>query len=83
MYDDTNDTTCNVCGYERPPYTPGDMDDNGAVDLDDAIYFLFHVNFPNFYPLNQPADMDKNGTVDLDDAIYFLFHVNVPDFYPI
>ena len=61
----------------------GDVDGDSDVDLDDAIYFLFHVNFPEFYPVSQPVNFDGKGGVDLEDAIYFLFHVNFPEFYPL
>lgn len=83
VYDSPEDPDCNVCGYERPPYLPGDTDGDGDVDLDDAIYLLFHVNFQASYPVNQPVDFDNSGEVDLDDAIYLLFHVNFKESYPL
>ncbi len=83
VYDDRNDLICNECDYERPPYIPGDVDENDKVDLDDAIYLLYHVNFSSIYPVEQPVDFDGSGTVDLDDAIYLLYHVNFPDTYPL
>ena len=64
-------------------YTPGDVDGVEGVTLDDAIYALFAINFPEAYALNQPIDFDGNGKIDLDDAIYLLFHVNFPDTYPL
>ena len=36
---------CENCGLL------GDHDGNGVVNLDDAIYLLYHVNFPEKYPL--------------------------------
>ncbi len=61
----------------------GDVDDNGKVDLDDAIYLLYHVNFPDVYKVNQTTDFDSSGASDLDDAIYLLYHVNFPTVYPL
>lgn len=61
----------------------GDADGSGNVDMDDAIYLLFHINFPASYPIEQTADYDGNGKVDTDDAIYLLFHVNFPASYPL
>ncbi len=62
---------------------PGDLDENGEVDLDDAIYLLYHVNFSSKYPLSQSADFNSDGNTDLDDAIYLLYHVNFPNKYPL
>lgn len=83
VYSDKADLICDECGHERPAYTPGDVDGNDKVDLEDAIYFLFHVNFPEFYPVEQPTDFNQDSKTDLEDAIYFLFHVNFPEIYPL
>ena len=61
----------------------GDVDNDGDVDMDDAIYLLFNVNFPASYPVGQPANFDGLGEVTMDDAIYLLFHVNFPSSYPL
>ncbi len=68
---------------QSTPVLKGDVDSSGTVDLDDAIYLLYHVNFSDSYLVNQPADFDSSGTVDLDDAIYLLYHVNFPGSYPL
>ena len=82
-YTDANDLTCNLCGHTRPAFIKGDVNDNRVLDMDDAIYLLFNVNFASAYPINQPADFDGNGRVDMDDAIYLLFHINFSDAYPL
>lgn len=61
----------------------GDVDGSGTVDVDDAIYLLFHVLFGEGYEVNQSCDFDGTGEVDVDDAIYLLFHVLVGDGYPL
>ena len=61
----------------------GDVDGVDGVDLNDAIYLLYHVNFADTYPVNQTCDFDGNGEVDLNDAIYLLYHVNFPSSYPL
>ena len=61
----------------------GDVDGDSDVDIDDAIYLLFHINFKESYPMNQSANFDGLGEVDTDDAIYLLFHVNFKDSYPL
>ncbi len=61
----------------------GDLDENGEVDLSDAIYLLYYVNFPSNYPINQSVDFNNDGNSDLNDAIYLLYHVNFPANYPL
>lgn len=61
----------------------GDVNIDGEVDMDDAIYSLFHINFPDFYPTLVIVDFDGNGRINMDDAIYLLFHVNFPSSYPL
>ena len=80
-YTNDKDTDCNKCGFVR--FTKGDVDRVEGVDLNDAIYLLYHVNFKDTYPVGQPVDFDGSGTVDLNDAIYLLYHVNFKDTYPL
>ena len=56
----------------------GDMDGDGELTIDDAIYLLLHVMFGDEdYPLSaqQTADTDGDGVPSIDDAIYLLLHV--------
>ena len=72
-YVDVND--CSVT-KDIQLYIPGDVDNNGIVNTDDAIYLLYNVMFGDEdYPMNQDCDFDGNGTVNTDDAIYLLYHV--------
>ncbi|MBQ8396047.1 MAG: hypothetical protein IJX54_03500, partial [Oscillospiraceae bacterium] len=53
----------------------GDLDDDGDVDKNDAIYCLYSVLFGEVrYPLNQDADFNGDGSLDKNDAIYLLYH---------
>ena len=61
----------------------GDFDSNELVNEDDAVYLLYHLNFPEAFPISQDADFDKNGSVGLEDAFYLLYHVNFPTDYPL
>ena len=67
----------------EPPRTPGDMNDDDKVDADDAIHLLWHVYFPDEYPLIGSGDVNNSGAVDADDAIHLLWHVYFPDEYPL
>ena len=56
-------------------YTLGDINDDDAVDKNDAIYLLYSVLFgESQYPLNQSCDFNADGSVDKNDAIYLLYH---------
>ena len=71
VYDAASDGGCDECGHIR--FIRGDMDQDGDVDSDDAIYLLYYVMFKGVgYPINQPADMDGNDKANVDDAIYLL-----------
>ena len=72
-------------GYTTAPVLsiPGDVDNDGDVDLDDAIYLLYHVNFKETYPVGQSVDFNGDGGDDLDDTIYLLYHVNFKETYPL
>lgn len=75
--------TFEVTVLERPPFIPGDVDGNNVLELDDAIYLLYHINFKDSYRVNQPVDFDGNNAEELDDAIYLLYHVNFKEDYPL
>ncbi len=64
-------------------YAPGDLDRNGTLDSDDAIYLLRHVLFPEKYPVYAWAEWNGDGVLDSDDAIYLLRHVLFPEKYPL
>ena len=62
---------CGICGISF-----GDMDANGSVDHNDAIYLLLYTMFGGEqYPLEVLyADIDGNGSVEQEDAVYLLLH---------
>ena len=64
---------------ERPEVLVGDLDGDGYVTSDDAIYLLYHTINGTEYPVNQNVDFDGNGHVTSDDAIYLLYQVMLPE----
>lgn len=64
-------------------HVPGDMDGNRSVDRDDVMQLLWHITFPELYPLEVPADFVPNGKLDRDDVMQLLWHVTFPDLFPL
>ena len=62
---------------------PGDVNKDGKVTTDDAIYLLNYTTNSSQYPVEQEVDFDGSGSVTSDDAIYLLYHVMLPSSYPI
>ena len=57
---------------------PVDLNGDGKMNTDDAVYLLLHVMFgPEDYPVpaDTNLDFDNSGGVDTDDAVYLLLHI--------
>ena len=64
-------------------YISGDVNEDGKVDDQDAEYLLYHIFYPQQYPVRQDCDFNKDGSVDDKDAEYLLYHIFFPDAYPL
>ena len=61
----------------------GEIDGNGIINSDDAIYLLRNTLFSNIYPVISEDDVDGNGTYNSDDAVYLLRYTLFPNLYPL
>ena len=61
----------------------GDVNGDGVVDSDDAIYLLRFTFNPDSYPLHASGDVDGSGSIDSDDAIYLLRYTFDSELFPI
>ena len=64
-------------------HTPGDIDLNGQKNRDDVMLLLWHISFPDRFPITVPADFTNDDTVDRDDVMALLWHISFPDKFPL
>lgn len=62
----------------EPKALRGDVNSDGAVDIEDAAYVVEYINGEAQPSAAQEklADIDKNGTVDIEDAVAVINHIN-------
>lgn len=75
--------TSSLNAYALEGYDIGDVNGDGKLNTDDAIYLLRHTLLPSSYPVNQLCDFNGDGKVNTDDAIYLLRHTLLPSQYPL
>lgn len=63
----------------------GDIDGDGEITMNDAIYLFNAAMFPNQYHISAGQKTDYNGDskFDMNDAIYLFNHAMFPEQYPI
>ena len=64
-------------------YLPGDIDLNLVVDKEDVMQLLWHISFPDMFPIEVPADFTGDGVLDKEDVMQLLWHVSFPDMFPL
>ena len=62
---------------------PGDVDDNGVLDDQDAVRLLMHYLFPNDYTIQGEKDTNGDGIFNDRDAVHLLMHYLFPADYPL
>ena len=65
-------TSTRILHYEIVTTEPGDVNDDGFVNSDDAVYISDYLKDSEKYPLAVSGDLDGNGTVDIKDAVYIV-----------
>ncbi|WP_400211108.1 InlB B-repeat-containing protein [Candidatus Methanarcanum hacksteinii] len=63
----------------------GDLDSDGDVDEDDAVYLLLYTFRASTHPIpeGQNVDYNNDGVINSDDAIYLKNYVVNPTQYPL
>jgi len=54
-------------------YKLGDMNSDGVITDRDAVYLMYHIHFPEDYPIHGDGNLDGIGNCDHKDAIYILY----------
>lgn len=64
--------------FDEPDALLGDVNDDGVIDIEDAVSVIGHVNGQKALTDDEAsrADVDGNGVVDIEDAVAIISHVN-------
>ena len=64
-------------------FLPGDIDRSRVINKEDVMQLLWHISFPDMFPIDVPADFTGDGRVDKDDVMQLLWHISFPDMFPL
>ena len=64
-------------------YLPGDVDMNREINKEDVLQLLWHISFPEMFPIEVPADYTGDSEVDKEDVLQLLWHVSFPEMFPL
>lgn len=71
-----------VIAVERP-FVNRDVNGDNKITLQDAVYLLWSIFYPEDYPVSEDVDCDMNcdGHVNISDAVYLMWHIFYPETY--
>jgi hypothetical protein len=59
-----------------PPYTCGDADGSGAVDIDDVVFLIAYIFSGGPEPVPyESGDADCSGAIDIDDVVWLIAYI--------
>lgn len=74
-------TKATVFNAVEDPLQTGNLNGDGQTDMDDVTYLMYHLTFPDLYPVSAPADFSQNGRLDSFDVLKLLYCVFFPETY--
>ena len=76
-FDGGNATHMAIMAAELPTETggEGDVDQNGKINLTDAIVILNYLFLGGWQPRRRLADVDHGGSIGISDAFVILRHL--------
>ncbi len=68
-----------------PEYTPGDINMDEEVDINDAMLLFQNSMLPDIFTIDYPGSVDftKDGITDINDSLYLFQHTLLPNMYPL
>lgn len=64
-------------------YLPGDINLDNRVNRDDVMALLWHITFPEQFPISAPGDFTGDSKVNRDDVMQLLWHITFPEMFPL
>ena len=83
VYGYGNDRLQQVMMSNYTEFLTCDLNEDGAADIQDAIYLIWNTLFPDLYPVTADADFNNDGIRNTDDAVKLLWHAMFPEQYPL
>jgi len=70
---------------EQPDYLIGDVDLDGVVDINDAMYLFQYSMLPELFTMEYQGnlDLDFDELIDINDAMYLFQYSMLPEMFPI
>ena len=64
-------------GSWPPPFTCGDANNDGSIDIDDVVYLIAYIfsGGPEPEPLICTGDANGDSSVDIDDVVYLISYI--------
>lgn len=72
---------CEFCGEKEA--LAGDLTGDDEVSYADVQYFLWHILFPDCFPITGNPDYTRDGEINSMDAAYLLWYLTLPEKYPL
>ncbi len=84
-FSEDNHTYCSIMREKKETTIIGDIDNNGMLNIADAIALFRYSMMPDLYPISYSGSIDftKDEIVNINDAILLFRHSMMPDLYPL
>ena len=67
----------------EPAAIAGDINGDTEINNNDVVALMWHVLFPEEYPIDAVADVNADGEINNSDVVALMWHVLFPEEYPL